>query len=124
MARRRKRDPLAGPRPEPFGATKARGVKYAKQRKLFNRIHELEEQVAILERREAHAHARAEEAERKLAGARPNVRRVLAMEAFARLPAITLIELEAHVPRIVDHALELGRYALELQGKRDADAAR
>lgn len=101
---------------EPFGATQARGKQYAATRKLQNRIHELEQQVVVLERREAHAHAKVMEAERLARDAQPTAVQVVAMEAFARLPAMVLLELEQRAPGIVAYGIELGKWALRLRG--------
>lgn len=87
---------------EPFGATKARGKGFAKERKLLNRIHELEQQVAALERREAVAHARAIEAERLEIVARPTPMQLAALRAISNLTANDIVELN-----LVQHAIVL-----------------
>jgi hypothetical protein len=98
---------------EPFGATKARGKQFAAERKLKNRIHELEQQVAALERREADAHVKLVEAERRALIGQPTAGQHAALKVFAALPTATMVELG-----LVDHGLELARWSLELQGKK------
>lgn len=99
-------------RQEPFGATKRRGKQYAAERKLKNRIHELEEELSAMQRREAHAHASAMDAERRLGIAQPTAGQKAAIHAFGNLPAATLVEL-----KLVDEGLELARWSNELHGK-------
>lgn len=91
MARRR--DRLAGKRPEPFGATKKRGKQFEVERKLRNRIFELEQEVAALQRREAAAHAARGEAERVARDARPTTPQLQALHAVASLPYLAAFRL-------------------------------
>ena len=90
---------------EPFGATKARGKRYAAERALRNRIHEVEQEIEILRRREAHAHARAEEAERRASAASPNTAQVAAMRAVANMSVVQAIDLG-----LLDSVLEIAKW--------------
>lgn len=96
---------------EPFGATKARGKQFAAERKLKNRIRELEQQVAMLERREAEAHAARMEAERRMVLAQPNVGQHAALKAISSLPTAKVVELG-----VLDHVVELAKWSLDLAG--------
>lgn len=111
--RRRSQKPLDTPRLTKWNATAAQAKVFAKERKLKNRIHELEQELLAVETVNANLISAVNDAKREADFARPSTKRIVAMERFARLPMLHLVEHD-----LVVSALELANWALELQGKR------
>ena len=90
---RRKRDPLAGKKHPPFGATKAQGRQFQRERDLKNRIFELEQGLAAAEQIVADERMRTHEARRIADAARPDARVMLALRTICHMPAFELTAL-------------------------------
>lgn len=95
---------------EPFGATKKRSKKFEQERRVKNRIHELEQALAASERSAAHLTAELVEAKRKVDAGRPHASQLAALRAFATLPMTIMIELG-----LDREGAELARWALNLE---------
>lgn len=111
MARRR--DRLAGKRLEPFGATQKRGKQYEKERKLKNRIHELEQELAGNLTALANLNASKVDAERKARDAQPTENQLNALRRIAHVPLTKIVELKLEAP-----ALVIAEWVLALERSR------
>ena len=98
---------------EPFAATKARGRQNAATRKLLNRIHELETELAAVQRREAHAHARAEDAERRIRSNVLTEDQLNSLRRIVHVPLTKLVDLDLQAP-----ALVIAKWLIEIEKAR------
>jgi hypothetical protein len=110
-ARRRiKRDPLAGKRIPPFGATKAQGKEFAKVRALHNRIFELEQLRAGDLTALSNIEIRIRDVERAAKAAQLSEDRLNSLRRIVHLPLHKHVELGTETA-----ALVIARWLLDLE---------
>ena len=88
-------------RPEPFGATKKRGKQFERERKLKNRIAELEGELAGNLTALANLTAAKVDAERRARDARPDENQLNSLRRIVHVPLTKLVELNLQAPALV-----------------------
>lgn len=111
---RRRREVVVTTRQTPWNATKEQAKQFAKVRKLQNRIHQLEQDLAAAKRAEADAIVTANEQKRLRMAALPTAVRAAALDAIANMPVRKLLQVGLSPILVV----EIAKWSLELDGEQ------